>query len=288
MPLSRDPEQSGRLINPEKSWRRNLSNIMDLSRGKDVLSRILAWKAGPEAPATRAAGGAGPDKTERRAIRHRLLDLNREVVSKRIKYHSAYQPIWMGKRHNKRAVRECEDRWAIVQETLLATNASSMLDLGCAEGYFVRRAGEMGCVAIGVDRDYNRLGLIEAARMFDRSKQSGFILGDIEPGFIAKLPSFDVVLCFSVMHHILRQNSLEHAREVLAAIASVTRKALVFDMGQSNETSTSWALKIPDMGANPEEWIRDFLKGSFREVETVGKTDAYRDPIARFVFRCKP
>jgi hypothetical protein len=262
---------------------------VDLTRGKDVLSRLFSRGGAQEPPApVRPASPGKPDKAERQAIRGRLRALHQEVVSKRLKYHSAYQPIWMGNRHSKRSVRECEDRWAIVEETLTATNAANLVDLGCAEGYFVRRTAETGRIAIGVDRDYNRLGLIEPARMFDRSKGSGFILGDIEPELIGRLPKFDVVICFSVMHHILRQNSLGHAREVLAAIASVTNKALLFDMGQSNETSTSWAEKIPSMGDDPEGWIRDFLNVSFRQVETVGKTDAFRDPIARFVFRCTP
>jgi SAM-dependent methyltransferase len=272
---------------------------MDLSRGKTVISKLFSREAADAREPVRTAPGAKPepigtaprakpDKTERRAIRERLRSLHQEVVSKRIKYHAAYQPIWIGKRNNKRTVRECEDRWIIVEETLTATNAGNLLDLGCAEGYFVRQTAETGRIAIGVDRDHNRLGLIEPARMFDRSKGSGFILGDIEPDLLKKLPKFDVVICFSVMHHILRQNSLEHAREVLAGIAAITNKAFLFDMGQSNETSTTWAEKIPSMGDDPEGWIRDFLRVSFREVETVGKTDAFRDPIARFVFRCKP
>jgi cyclopropane fatty-acyl-phospholipid synthase-like methyltransferase len=227
---------------------------------------------------------AGPTRKE---IRAKLLQLYQLVIAKRIQYHKAYQPIWAGQVRSRKTIRNCEDRWEMVRATVAATGAKNLIDLGCAEGYFVRKAGELGCFALGVDRDYNRLGLIEAARMIDRSERSGFILSNIDEDLLSRLPQFDVVLCFSVMHHIIRHNSVEYGLARLRQMRSITRKAFLFDMGQTNEVSTGWADKLPYMGDDPVPWISSFLKeGGFNNIEVIGETDAYRDDVKRYVFRC--
>ena len=89
----------------------------------------------------------------RREIRAQLLSLHKQVIQKRVRYHRAYQPISIGDIRTKKTVRECNDRWEIVESTIRKTEASSLIDLGCAEGYFGRKAGELGCFAVGVERD---------------------------------------------------------------------------------------------------------------------------------------
>jgi hypothetical protein len=226
-------------------------------------------------------------KPTRKEIRARLVKVFHELTAKRIRYHRAYQPISVGKTRSKQATRECEDRWSMIRRTIVDFDAKNLLDLGCAEGFFVRKAGEMGVFSIGIDRDYNRLGLIESARMIDKSEYSGFVLSSIDPTLMQRLPQFDVVLCFSVMHHIIRQNSYEHGLEMLRLMRGVTRKAFLFDMGQTNEVSTTWATQLPNMGDDPSKWVASFLKdGGFASCEVIGETDAYRDAIKRYVFRC--
>lgn len=163
----------------------------------------------------------------------------------------------------------------------------SLLDLGCAEGYFVTKAAECGCFAVGVDRDYNRLGLAESVRNFQRANHSAFMLADIDLDLLNRLPVFDAIVCFSVMHHIIRHNDLSYGRDILKGIRGKTGRVLFFDMGQSNEVSTTWASVLPDMGDSPQYWISDFLKGAgFNTVEKIGEADAYKDSVKRIVFRC--
>jgi SAM-dependent methyltransferase len=229
------------------------------------------------------------NKQTRREVRKELASLHKEVTFKRIRYHKAYQPIWSGAVRSRKTIRDCEDRWEIVRRAIADTQSRSVIDLGCAEGFFVRQAGELGCFAVGVDRDYNRLGLIENARMIDRSKHCAFMLADIELSLLESIPRFDIVLCFSVMHHIIRQNGLEHGLAILKAIRSRTGKALIFDMGQTNEVSTTWSKQLPDMGTDPKGWIESFLRSAgFDDVRCVGETDAFKDDVARYVFQCYP
>jgi hypothetical protein len=231
---------------------------------------------------------AGEEKTSRRReIRQALVRLQRDLIGKRVKYHNAYQPIHVGSIKSRVSTRECEDRWAIVKNVIEEVGAESLIDFGCAEGFFVRRAGELGLFSIGVDRDYNRLGLIESARMIDRSEKSGFLLSGIDPDLLRKSPKYDVVICFSVLHHVIRHNDLDYGREILGLMRQVARKGFVFDMGQSTETSTAWAKELPDMGADPSRWVADFLRSAgFTSVTAAGETDAYKDSVPRYVFKC--
>lgn len=224
----------------------------------------------------------------RKEIRGRLLKIHHETIEQRVRYHNAYQPIAVGPVSSRKTTRECADRWEIIKKTIQETSSRNLLDLGCAEGFFVRKAGEMGLFALGLDRDYNRLGLIENCRIIDKSENSAFALCSIDDKQLERMPNFDTVLCLSVMHHIIRQNSVEHGIKVLRAIKEKTNKALIFDIGQTNEVSTTWAKKLPYMGDDPRPWIADFLKqGGFKNPEVVGETDAFQDQVKRYVFRCK-
>lgn len=235
-----------------------------------------------------AAQMAGNEKSSsRREIRQALVRLQHDLIGKRVKYHNAYQPIHVGTVKSRVSTRECEDRWVIVKDVIEQVEARSLVDFGCAEGFFVRRAGELGLFSLGIDRDYNRLGLIESARMIDRSEKSGFLLSGIDEDLLTKCPKFDVVLCFSVLHHVIRHNNLEYGREILRLMRLVASKAFVFDMGQSTETSTAWAKELPDMGADPAAWVAEFLRSAgFQSVAVAGETDAYKDSVPRYVFKC--
>ena len=75
----------------------------------------------------------------------------------------------------------------------------------------------------------------------------------------------------------------------MTCIREKTGKTLIFEMGQSDETSTYWASLLPDMGAQPHDWIADFLRTcGFSKVVKTGETDAYRSGIRRALFLAQP
>jgi hypothetical protein len=80
-----------------------------------------------------------------------------------------------------------------------------------------------------------------------------------------------------------------YAGEPLALELDNTERALVFEMGQSNETAMYWASLLPDMGSDPQEWIKHFLLScGFSEASKMGETDAYRSSQRRSVFVARP
>ena len=174
--------------------------------------------------------------------------------------------------------------------SVLSESAATVVDLGCAEGYFVSRAAQdFGCFALGVDADVRRLTIAQDLNVINKNANAGFMYAQITMDFLRKMPSFDVVIFLAVLHHVMYENGVDYAREFMQCIREKTKKALVFEMGQSNETSMAWAKQLPDMGADPHQWIREFLLScGFSDVVKAGETDAYHSESRRGVFVARP
>lgn len=206
-----------------------------------------------------------------------------------VKQVQPYHPVSMNGRVLSRGERECSDRWQAIRD-VLAQGADSVLDLGCAEGYFVSRAAkEYGYFALGIDADLRRLTVAQDLNVINKNEYAGFMYAHLSIEFLRKLPQFDVVIFLAVLHHIMYEHGVDLAREFMTVIREKTNKALVFEMGQSNESSMSWASFLPDMGPKPHEWIQHFLLScGFSRADQVGETDAYRSNVRRGIFVARP
>ncbi len=198
-----------------------------------------------------------------------------------------YHPVRIGETQISEGERSCDDRWAIIKNEIDVSKSATMLDIGCAEGFFVEKAASVcGCVALGVDGDVRRLSLAHASVLLNGVKGAGFIYADISPDLISRLPVSDLVLFQSVLHHIMYNQGVDYSREIMAALRTRVGKVLIFDMGQSDETNNTWASSLPDMGPNPHAWIEEFLRSAgYTSVQKVGDTDSYRSATKRALFR---
>jgi hypothetical protein len=198
-----------------------------------------------------------------------------------------YHPVQIDGTQVSEGERSCTDRWAIIESEINACKAVTMLDIGCAEGFFVEKAASVcGCLSLGVDGDVRRLSLAHASVLLNGVKGAGFIYADISPDLISRLPVSDLVLFQSVLHHIMYNQGVDYAREIMAALRLKVGKVLIFDMGQSDETNNTWAKSLPDMGPDPHAWIEQFLRSAgYTSVEKVGDTDSYRSATKRALFR---
>ena len=223
---------------------------------------------------------------EFRGLTHRL---HRFVIRRLIKQLEPYHPISMEGKLMAAGERQCSDRWTVISK-VLSEGPETVLDLGCAEGYFVSRiAREYGCFTVGVDADVRRLTVAQELNVINKNDRAGFMYANISPEFLRKLPPFDVVIFLAVLHHVMYEHGVDYARECMKCIREKTRNALVFETGQSNETSMYWARVLPDMGPNPHDWITEFLTScGFSEVAEVGKTDAYQSNFRRGMFVARP
>ncbi len=215
--------------------------------------------------------------------------LHKAVIRRLIKQIEPYHPISIQGKPIANGERGCSDRWAVISE-VVSKCPNTVLDLGCAEGYFVCRvARDYGCFVLGVDADVRRLTIAQNVSLLNKSERAGFMYAHITPDFLRKLPRFNVVIFLSVLHHIMYEHGVDYAREFMKIIREKTAKSLIFDMGQSNETSMHWATLLPDMGPNPHEWIAEFIRScGFSEVIKAGETDAYQSSSRRAVFVANP
>jgi O-antigen chain-terminating methyltransferase len=200
-----------------------------------------------------------------------------------------YHPVELEGRQIASGARNCFDRWKAIERTMIEDKSSSLLDLGCAEGYFVHSAAARGYFALGIDADVRRLTIAQNTAILNRVEGAGFVYAHITPDFVEKLQPFDTVLFLSVLHHIMYEKGVHAAAEIMRAVRSKVKKRLVFDMGQSNETAHRWASLLPQMRPTPSEWISTFLKDvGFSTVDEIGETDAYQSDARRILFSCRP
>ena len=213
----------------------------------------------------------------------------RFALRRLVKQVQPYHPVSMDGKLLSKGERDCLDRWQVIRD-VLAQGADSVVDLGCAEGYFVCRAAkEYGCFALGIDADIRRLTVAQDLNLINKSEHSGFMYAHMSMEFLRKLPQFDVVIFLAVLHHVMYEHGVDYAREFMTVIRAKTKKALVFEMGQSNESSMYWASLLPNMGPHPHEWIEAFLLScGFSEAQKVAETDAYHSNSRRGLFVARP
>ncbi|MES2390781.1 MAG: hypothetical protein V4555_04010 [Acidobacteriota bacterium] len=217
------------------------------------------------------------------------LFVYRQALNRIAASYETYHPVQVGTVALTESERTCADRWIAIEKEILECRAETLLDLGCAEGYFVQKAAMIGCLALGVDGDVRRLALAHGSTLLNRVQGAGFLYADITPEMVSHLPVHDIVLLQSVLHHVMYSRGVDYARELMQSIRPKVGKAMIFDMGQSDEKKHAWAKDLPDMGPEPHRWIENFLRSAgFRTVEKISESDAYQSTARRAVFRLVP
>jgi cyclopropane fatty-acyl-phospholipid synthase-like methyltransferase len=197
------------------------------------------------------------------------------------------------KRNSSKYFRPAEAfdrRFQEIKKASAEVNAQNLLDIGCAEGYMIGRAArELGLFAVGLEMDRQRIRVGNAQSELNNDMNYGIIPSSAEPGLLDKVPVFDLVVCFSVLHHVIRHHGYESGINFLKSIKSRTRFRFLFDMGSPDETD------------NDPEWgnVLAFLKGDivaknkemlesagFVDVTHVGDTPGYIKSAKRPLFVC--
>ena len=206
-----------------------------------------------------------------------------------IKSFTAYQPVRFEGRLLQPGKRDFEHRWTLIRREVVACGARTLLDLGCAEGFFIHRAAhELGCFSLGIDADVRRLTVAQNINTLERNELTGFMYGHIDLASLSCLPKFDIVLFLSVLHHFMRPHGIDYCREVLRIIRTKTNKALIFDMGVESERSDS-AKDLTSVNEEPSAWVGEFLRSAgFSQVDVIGHSTARMGRVSRPMFRALP
>jgi SAM-dependent methyltransferase len=98
-------------------------------------------------------------------------------------------------------------RWEII-ETYLDEGDETLLDIGCAEGYFTSQAAEIGLDARGIDISEGRIAMARGKYRSKVGKGLEFQSMEISEENIDSLPRSDVVLFLTVHHHFRYEEGL--------------------------------------------------------------------------------
>lgn len=226
---------------------------------------------------------------KRKPIKPVLRSAYQAVQKLHLKSYELYQPV-IGSSGMIAGTRDCEDRWKLIHDVMTAHECKSVVDLGCSEGYYVLQSAKAGIgFCVGVDFDLRRVMTCQSQVVLNDLPRAAFLISEVTPELIDSIPKFDAVIFLSVLHHIMYQKGVEHCGDIMSRLAKKTGKALIFEMGQSDEHKESWAKEMPDMGSDPHTWIADFLReAGYSTVEKIGEADAYLRETQRAVFKAIP
>jgi hypothetical protein len=161
---------------------------------------------------------------------------------------------------------------------------STYIDLGCSYGWFVAKLQEYGFTTSGVERDPIAASI---GKLLYKLSDSQIHQSDCVRFLHEVTKKYDVVSCFSVLHHFVLGNGRVSAVEFIRLIDSITRRVLFFDTGQSTE---AW-LKDDLQGWTPdhiENWLRQ--NTSFKEIVRLGSDEdavpPFQDNYGRMLFAC--
>lgn len=186
-------------------------------------------------------------------------------------------------------VRRCSDRFEMMRRFLeehreLLPERPTYLDIASSYGWFVREFGELGFDAYGVEIDW---AAIEIGRRVYNLSPEQVTRSEAVRFLQNETRSYDVVSCFSLLHHFVLNRGSISAIEMLELLDRTTRNVLFFEMGQEHE---EW-FKESLAGWNPdriERWLKD--NTTFRNIYKLG-TDTdnvapYANNYGRTLFAC--
>jgi len=200
-----------------------------------------------------------------------------------------YEPVLIDEKLYS-AKREWQERWACIEREIVDYGIKSLLDIGCAEGFFARLAAEKHAVfSIGIEFNNKRLWLGELSRMHDDVANFAIVKALMTPESIGSLPKFEMVILLSVLHHVIRQSGRAGAIAFLSAIRSITGKRLIFEMGTSEETMNNWAGLMPTGNQRQFELLTSLLQeAGFQDIKQLASTPGIMRDADRLIVSAAP
>ena len=160
----------------------------------------------------------------------------------------------------------------------------SYLDVGCSYGWFVAQMSKRGFKASGVDRDISAAAVGQVVYGLD---PSAFTMDDLTNVLRQPDRRYDIVSCFSVLHHYALGKGQVSAVEFIRQLDTITGSVLFLDTGENHERWFKDSLKDWD-AQFIERWLGE--NTTFRTVQLLGADQdghgKYQGQYGRHLFAC--
>lgn len=143
----------------------------------------------------------------------------------------------------------------------ISKEASSVLDIGSAEGFFSMALAQKGNFVTAFEGKKQRALIGQITARMHGIKNVSFYNCNLDIEIARSLPVFDSVLCLAVWHHWVRLHDLKYANDLLQVIWSKTNKRMFFETGLT-ELPDEFKLKGRD-----ETWLLKNLKSTLGDVK---------------------
>jgi hypothetical protein len=189
--------------------------------------------------------------------------------------------------HNIGSRGQTDKRWKLIKNKLVKSKVKNLLDLGSAEGFFLKKTTKLNIMSLGIEADERRYFLSNS--LSEKNKIYGVINSTIKSKLIKLLPIFDATLYLSVHHHISASLGHKEANKILVEIFKKTKKSLFFETAMKDEKSKSWNRNYDKILQHiTEENVKNFfIKLGCKKIQILGYTNSYNKGYKRPLFYIK-
>ncbi|MDG9710619.1 hypothetical protein [Streptomyces sp. DH10] len=185
-----------------------------------------------------------------------------------------YQPVpGLPVRKAKRAVG-CRSRWVAMEPVIERLGVQSAMDVGANVGYYPIKLASRGVPTVAVESVPKYVRTTTTAVRRNQLDNVAVMELELRLDTLCLLPATDCTLMLSLWHHLVRQQGLTTAAQLVRGIWARTGKVMFFDSGE-NEMPESFGL--PAMLPTPDAWLTEYLREtcSGGHVEHLGRHRAF-------------
>jgi hypothetical protein len=185
-----------------------------------------------------------------------------------------YQPVpGLPVRRAKRATGSTS-RWAAMEPVIERLDVRTALDVGANVGYFPIKLASRGVPTVALESEPKYVRTAATAVRRNRLTNVAVMELELRPDTIGLLPATDCTLVLSLWHHLVREQGINTATELLREVWARTGKVMFFDSGE-DEMPREFGL--PAMDPTPDLWLGNYLQAncSGGRIEHLGRHRAF-------------
>ena len=187
--------------------------------------------------------------------------------------------------HQRQDEGRTRKKWQLIEQRLPAS-VGSLLDIGCNEGYFTRRAAEAGWFAWGIDTDQNAIDYAARTANEEVVECAHFSRGALTPSGAEALPEFDVILLLSSFHEIMSAYGKDRAYRIFDRLLAKCQ-VLIFEPASANSryNQSDDVFGRDNDRDSIQQWVQSLADRSGGcTVAYIGATDYTNEEPQRFMF----